>query len=302
MFRCRFKIIYLVLLVCCMPSYAATYDYYGGNIIGQTKTVTIQPGERFRSFARFHGLGLDELRKANPKVSFLRFEAGTDLLLPTQYILPEGAARGKIVVNLAGLRLYYIHPDGSKVSTYPLTIGRRGWLTPRLTSTIVEKRKDPTWIVPASIRAYSAKKGKPLPAVVKPGPKNPLGAYALRLGLRTISIHGTNRPDKIGVRLSSGCMRMYPEDIEELFHMVEVGTPVQIVDQPYKVAMNNGKVYIESQMALNELWHKRQLDNEFRTKVRNAVGYSNNIRWFKLKSAAELKNGLPMAFDPFYPD
>ncbi|MEA3292730.1 MAG: L,D-transpeptidase family protein, partial [Pseudomonadota bacterium] len=97
-----------------------------------------------------------------------------------------------------------------------------------------------------SIRAEHAAKGDPLPKVVAAGPDNPLGQYALRLGFPGYLIHGTNKPYGIGMRVSHGCVRMYPEDIATLFSDVPVGEPVNIVHQPYKFGWFAGELYLEA--------------------------------------------------------
>lgn len=296
-----FLIMPVISLLMSMPSISETFDYFGGDMIGQTKLITAEPGDSLKKIARQYDMGLDELKFANARIQFAKLKAGDQVLIPSQYILPDAPREG-IVINLAEKRLYFYHPTEQKVSTFPVTIGRRGWLTPRLTTKIVEKRENPVWYVPKSIRNYTLQtKGKLLPTAVGPGPNNPLGEYALRLGLRTVLIHGTNNPDNIGVRLSSGCIRMYPEDIKTLFSLVSVGTPVQIVDQPYKVAFEDNRLYIESQMALHELWRPQsKLSREFKTTIKNAIGMHDNIRWYRIKDTAELRNGYPTSVEPFY--
>src|SRR5690606_9951022 len=136
---------------------------------------------------------------------------------PSAFILPPGPREG-IVLNLAELRLYYYHPGGKKVSTFPVGIGRSGWLTPVGETVIARKKEGPTWIPPKSIREYMKKKGVHLPEKVYPGPENPLGDFALYLGWQNYLMHGTNQPNTVGIRSSSGCIRMYPEDIKRLFY------------------------------------------------------------------------------------
>lgn len=184
-------------------------------------------------------VGFVELLAANPGVNTWRPKVGTRLVLPTEHILPEAPRHG-IVVNLSDQRLYYF-PGNGKVISYPIGTGQHGWRTPLGKTQIVRKRVDPTWVPPASIRAEHPN----LPASIPPGPNNPLGKYALRLGWPGYEIHGTNRPYAIGRRATHGCIRLYPADIADLFHRVKVGTPVLVVNQPVKVGRRNGALYLE---------------------------------------------------------
>jgi L,D-transpeptidase ErfK/SrfK len=172
---------------------------------------------------------------------------GTQIVLPTRFILPDAPREG-IVINIAEMRLYYYPtlPDHRpQVVTFPISIGREEWQTPLTTTSITAKVKDPTWYPPESVRKEHAADGDPLPKMVPPGPDNPLGRYALRLGLASYLIHGTNKPFGIGMQVTHGCMRLYPEDMEALFAAVAVETPVRIVNQPYKAGWHEGELFLE---------------------------------------------------------
>lgn len=221
----------------------------GDDVIGQTLHIQATYEDTFVALARRYNVGFNELKLANPGVDPWLPGAGTNITIPKQYLLPDAPRKG-IVVNLAEMRVYYYPSAGDdyagKVFTYPLSIGRQGWGTPLGTTTIVRKKAHPNWYPPASIRKEHAAKGDPLPSVVKAGPNNPLGQYAMYLGWPAYLMHGTNRPAGIGLRVSHGCLRMFPEDIAALFSMVDVGTMVTVVDQPYKFGWHNGKLYMEA--------------------------------------------------------
>ncbi|NNG04113.1 MAG: L,D-transpeptidase family protein [Inquilinus sp.] len=190
--------------------------------------------------ARQFDLGFVEMRAANPEIDPWLPGAGRHILLPSAHLLPDAPREG-VVINLAEMRLYYFPTAGAEPQTFPIGIGREGWTTPVGQTTVVRKKVGPAWYPPASIRAE-----KPyLPAVVEPGPDNPLGTHAVYLGWPAYLIHGTNNPWGIGRRVSSGCIRMYPEDIISLFGMVPVGTKVTVVDQPIKFGLVDGDLYIE---------------------------------------------------------
>jgi L,D-transpeptidase ErfK/SrfK len=200
-------------------------------------------------------LGYEEMTRANPDVDIWLPGAGADVLLPTQFILPE-APRDGLVLNVAAMRLYYFAPgdeDGQNtLYTHPIGIGRVGWATPLGTTRITAKVKDPAWYVPASIRKEHAEAGDPLPAVVPPGPDNPLGAHSLRLAMPSYLIHGTNKPAGVGLRVSHGCIRLYPEDIASLYELVPTGTPVHIVEQPYLAGWHGDRLMFSAHVPLEE--------------------------------------------------
>lgn len=211
----------------------------------------VAKGETLLSIARRYDLGFVELRAANPGIDAWQPGAGTRLVLPTAHLLPNARRKG-IVINLAEQRLYYFRRAGENVLSYPVGIGDSGWETPVGATRVRGKRTNPTWIPPTSIRAQHPD----LPAAIPPGPANPLGAFALDLAWPGYVIHGTNKPAGIGRRVSHGCIRLYPEDIAQLYSMVPIGTPVAIVDQPVKLGWIGGALYLEvhpTQAQANEI-------------------------------------------------
>lgn len=210
------------------------------DILGRLSYHRIARGEVLAELALQRNLGYVEIRAANPDVVSWFPEVGSRVVLPTAHILPDASRRG-IVVNLAEMRLYFFPPEGGEPLTFPVGIGREAWKTPLGETTVVGKRVNPVWIPTPSIRAEKPE----LPAVVPPGPDNPMGAYSLDLGWRLYRIHGTNKPLGVGRRISHGCLRMYPWDIEALFPRVAIGTAVTIVDQPVKLGWLYGALYLE---------------------------------------------------------
>ncbi len=239
----------------CAPALAAGAEYElapGSDVVGETRVIEAQYEDTFVGLAREYNLGYEELRHANPEVDPWLPGEGTKIVLPTQHVLPDAERRG-IVLNLPELRLYYFPDDGSdRVVTHPISIGRMDWATPLGETSVVAKGVDPTWYPPKSIREEHAEMGDPLPPVVPPGPDNPLGKHALRLGIAGYLIHGTNKPAGLGMRVTHGCIRMFPEDIEALFGVVGEGTAVQIVNQPYKFGWGEGGLYLEAHRPLGE--------------------------------------------------
>ena len=248
----RASLLTLLLLssFCAVPS-ADAMEYPlppVGRLIGQNQLYTVQQGDRnLQAIARRFNTGAQLLLEANNTVSPVQPLPGTVMTIPTQMLLPDTPREG-IVVNLAELRLYYFPPGKNSVQVYPIGIGQLGLETPEMTTRISQKIPNPTWTPPAGIRARSKAAGITLPAVVPAGPNNPLGRFALRLGYGNgeYLIHGTNAPDSVGLRVSSGCIRMNAPDIAALFADVAAGTTVRIINEPVKFSQEpDGTRYLE---------------------------------------------------------
>jgi L,D-transpeptidase ErfK/SrfK len=222
-------------------------------VIGVPQVVLTSATDTFADLARAYGLGYDELVQANPGIDPWLPGEQTPVLLPTQYVLPAVAREG-IVLNIATKRLFYFPqlPAGQPVvvMSFPIGIGRVGWETPLGAANVVAKAVNPTWYVPASVRQEHAAMGDPLPSVVPPGPDNPLGTRVLKLDLPGYLIHGTNQPYGVGMRVSHGCVRLYPENIETLYELVAVGETVQIINEPFLLGEVNGESVLEAHAPL----------------------------------------------------
>ena len=220
----------------------------GSRLIGQNQTYTIQEGDnKLQDIARRFNTAAQLILETNNNIAPVNPAPGTVITIPSQMLLPDTPREG-IVVNLAELRLYYFPPGENRVEVYPLGIGQLGLETPVSTTRVSQKIPNPTWTPTAGIRARSLAQGIKLPPVVPAGPNNPLGRFALRLGIGNgeYLIHGTSAPDSVGLRVSSGCMRMNAPDIKALFEQVRVGTRVQIINEPVKFAVEpDGRRYIE---------------------------------------------------------
>lgn len=227
-------------------------------LIGEN-TTTIVPNDKrpLEAIAARYQIGLLNMLEANPGTDPWLPVAGSELTLPQQMLLPDTKREG-IVVNLAELRLYYYPQGEDKVIVYPIGIGQQGIMTPAMVTRISQKIPNPTWTPTPNIRKRYAQDGIKLPAVFPAGPDNPMGLFALRLayGSGHYLIHGTNADFGIGMRVSSGCIRLRPDDIEALFNSVPENTRVQIINQPVKYAIEpDGKRYIEVHQPLSRNEH-----------------------------------------------
>lgn len=250
------------------------------SVVGQVQQISARQGETFYDIGREYGIGYDAMEHANQGRDPLYLKEGEQVLLPTRFILPDAPREG-IVINLPEMRLYYYPPGENAVYVYAIGIGREGWGTPKGILSIADKRANPTWTPPASIRAEHAANGDPLPAVVPAGPDNPLGLFAMRLSNPSYLLHGTNKPEGVGMRVSHGCIRLYPEGIEELFGMVAVGTKVNIINQPMKVGWFGDSMYLEFHAPLGE--DARTLEQNL-AEARDTVQRSIESRGLKVEN------------------
>ncbi len=253
---------------------ATTFNLSDENtrVVGHNLVVYSHHEDTLLDIARQFDIGYREIVNANPGVDPWLPGENVRVLVPNRFILPDMPQKG-IVINLAEMRLYY-YPKTQKgeqrqVITHPIGIGREGWSTPLGKARITTKIKDPTWTPPASIHAEHIEKGDPLPQVVPAGPDNPLGAYKMNLSIPGYLLHGTNRPYGVGMRVSHGCIRLFPEDIEHLFGIVTINTPVEIVYQPYKAALDEtGQLFLEAHKQQQDI---SQLDGTNRTPIVSAI-------------------------------
>ncbi|AFJ46774.1 L,D-transpeptidase LdtE [Shimwellia blattae] len=256
--KSAYVVTFSLLCTLVAPRAALSVDYPlpppGSRLIGHNQIYVVPDDKKNLEYiAEKFDTGVLLLLEANNTVDPFLPKAGSELTIPSQMLLPDTPREG-IVINLAELRLYYYPPGGKHVEVYPLGIGQLGRETPEMVTRIIQKIPNPTWTPTANIRARSAAQGIKLPAVVPAGPNNPLGRYALRLekGGGEYLIHGTNARNSVGLRVSSGCMRMRAGDIKALFSQVAWGTRVQIVNEPVKYSVEpDGKRYIEVHQPLS---------------------------------------------------
>lgn len=228
-----------------------------GNIVGENYTVSVENEEdTLLDIAHAHGVGYEEIRRANPDTSLWVPGKGTQVQIPAQHILPDVERKG-VVINIAELRLYYYpevqEGETPRVETYPIGIGRDGFDTPLGITKTTMRLEDPAWYPPESVRQEAAERGEPSPAVIPPGPDNPLGQHAILLDIPGYLIHGTNQPDGIGMRASRGCIRMHPDDIKAVFEQIPNGTQVNIIDEPVKLGWDTDHLpHLQAFTSFNE--------------------------------------------------
>lgn len=268
----------------------------GEDVIGQVQVVKANYEDTFADIGEANDLGYLEMVAANPGVDPWLPGAGTEIILPTRFILPPGPREG-IVINLAEYRMYYYPKDRSVVHTYPLGIGREGWGSPTTLTKVIAKTANPAWYPPASIRAEHAAEGDPLPAVVPPGPDNPLGPFKFSLGLPGYLIHGSNKKFGIGMRVSHGCFRMLNQNVLELATMAPVGTPVRIINAPYKFGTSGGKIYLEAHQPLDDHGEPSHVDKHtavINTLLQRRDLDAGRMDWEIIREVVAAEDGLPI--------
>ena len=268
------------------------------SVIGVPQIVFTRDADTLSDLARTYGLGYDELIAANPGIDPWLPGTKTPVLLPTQYVVPDVPREG-VVLNIASKRLFYFPevPEGQPqvVKTYPIGIGRVGWETPLGTTKVVAKARDPHWYVPASVRREHRELGDPLPAVVPPGPDNPLGTHVLKLEMPGYLIHGTNQPYGVGMRVSHGCVRLYPENIEFLYELVEIGETVTIINEPFLLGQLNGDTFFEGHSPLEDdvISADERLETLLETHAEHiTTGFAKGDK-DHVRAIASVANGVP---------
>jgi L,D-transpeptidase ErfK/SrfK len=267
-------------------------------LVGEVATVAASQDETLTDIARVHGLGYEEIVWANRSVDIWLPGEGTAVTLPKKFVLP-GSSREGIVVNVAEYRLYHYHWQNGQpmVSTFPISIGRMDWSTPIGRWAVTATQKDPAWYPPEAIRKEHLEDGRgELATMEPPGPDNPLGRYAMRLSASGYLIHGTNRPVGVGMQVTHGCIRMYPEDIERLYPQIPVNTPVTIMNQPYKFGWSGNDLYLEVHPPLED--DRMTRDREMTALTEQYVLLTRDrpaqIDWQAVEEAYRRRDGIPV--------
>src|SRR5580700_11275536 len=284
------------------PAAASVYPLPedGSAVVGTDQTIRTVYEDTLPDLAHRYSLGYYEIIRANPAVDVWLPGADKELTLPGRRILPPGPREG-IVVNLPEHRLYYYPKPrrGEKpvVITYPVSIGKMDWRTPLGATAVIAKIRNPAWYPPESIRKEHAENGDPLPKVVGPGPDNPLGDFAMRLaaGHGEYMIHGTNNPTAVGMSVTHGCIRMYPEDVAALFAVVPLGTKVRLINEPVKVAWVGGELLLEAHPPVDEEGQTVEPDLQvLSAKLDSALGGSTAaINWDLARATLQAATGIP---------
>ncbi|OGT06048.1 MAG: hypothetical protein A2X78_04530 [Gammaproteobacteria bacterium GWE2_37_16] len=270
----------------------------GDTVIGMPRTTEIQEGEDFSDIALRNNIGFYELYETNPSLNPDDPPKAVEVIVPTQYILPQELRENMILINLAEMHLYYRPAGKGVVYVFPVGIGKVDWDSPLGMMHVADKIAHPSWVVPQDVWKFNAAHGNIYPHVIPPGPENPMGSYKLRLSssVGAYYIHGTNLPAGVGRRSSAGCIRLYEPDIKLLFFMVKVGTPVQIINQPYKAGWLNGKLYLEAHLPLFE--QRMMMDEGDHSLLIDAIEQANKTRhvavdWQKAFRVADEHVGVP---------
>jgi len=288
---------------CFSASALAAYDK---NYIGDMETYTAVYEDTLVHLARKNDLGFVEIRAANPALDPWIPGEGAEVILPKRHLLPDASREG-IVINLPEMRIYaYLNGEDAPF-TYPIGVGREGLDTPTGRTTIVRKKDGPIWHPTERMR----KEHPELPEAVLPGPDNPMGTHALYLGWPTYAMHGTNRPFGIGRRVSSGCIRLYPEDIIKLFGEAAVGTPVNVIDEPIKVAWIGNELYLEAHPDLEQaikmeeygtVEQQKFTDEDMAYIMKKAGDHVDILNWPKIRTALRERSGYPVRIARYFED
>ena len=290
----KLSILLLVSFLIFVPSLANSSE---SNSVGEAMNHISEDGDTIVSIARKYGVGYVELRSANPDVDVWMIREGSNIIIPSMHILPEFDGKG-IVVNLPEMRLYAFLDSDNDPVTFPLGIGRTGLSTPLGRTNIVRKVSGPMWTPTKRMREEDPS----LPETMPPGKDNPLGTHMLYFDWPEYGIHGTDKPYGIGRRVSSGCLRMYPEDISQFYHMIEVGTEVKVIDQAIKVGWVGDELYMEAHTEIDQvnLMESQGFvdgydlsDDQLRLIFSKAGDSIDNLDWEMIRNIVQDRSGVP---------
>jgi len=279
----------------CSSCAVSTFDFHQNiEIIGKTETVKTVYEDTLIDLARAHNLGFTEIVSANRSVNKWLPGEGTTILLPKAFIVPSNYLKKGMTINLAEYRGFYA--DGNQLITFPIGIGRMDWTTPLGLSKVDLKLENPSWYPPASVRQEYRKEGIYLAPVVPAGPDNPLGKLAMRLDIPGgYFIHGTNKPDGVGMQVSHGCIRLFPEDIKLIFSLTNIGMQVKIIDEPFKIGILGNHIFLE----IHETLIPEDTSNSYKT-VQSMIEkfmihrrVVATIDWVKVREIFEKRIGVP---------
>jgi L,D-transpeptidase YcfS len=282
----------ITVIFICNQLQATQYPMPAGNarLIGSMQKHKVVKGDYFQKIAEQYNVGFLALMSANPGIDPFLPKPDSELIIPSAMLLPYIKHEG-IVINLPEFRLYYFSPQENIVHVFPVGIGKEGLATPQVTSYISSKRKDPIWRPTQAMRErYFAEHGKAMEAEFAPGPENPFGKYALRLGTSEYLIHGTNKRLGIGMRASSGCIRMFDDDIKWMFDHVPINTKVRIIDQAIKMSYEGGErqlIEVHSPLSIDSVPQKNKITNA----VKHFIG-NNHAFWQQLAPIFAKPHGL----------
>jgi len=274
------------------------------DVVGAIQLTTASKEDTLPDIARRFNVGYEEIVRANPGVDPWIPGEGRRVVLPTRFVLPD-APRVGIIINVPAMRLFYFPPhakgEPQVVYTHPIGIGKLGWSTPEGVTHVVAHQKDPIWRPSLALRRdHRNDNGEDLPAVVPPGPDNPLGKFEFKLGWPSYLIHGTNKPYGVGLRSSHGCVRLYPEDIEKLFAMVPDGTSVRVVNQPFLFGVHGGQLYLQAYTVLEDDardWKHSQrklLTRLLGNRGQAVLHTGTSIDWSSVATVAGAPRGVPV--------
>ena len=271
---------------------------YKKNYIGDMQTYRAVYEDTLIHLARKFDLGFVELRAANPELDPWIPGAGAEIILPTRHLLPDAMRKG-VVINLPEMRVYSFLDQSAPPKTYPIGIGRDGLETPYGVTSVVRKTVGPYWRPTPRMRREDPK----LKEVYPPGPENPMGTHALYLGWPEYGIHGTNRPYGIGRRVSSGCIRMYPEAIIKFYNETPVGARVNVINQPIKLAWIGNELFIEAHPDIEQAMrmeetgtveHQTLTEDDMKLIIKIAGKYEDKLNWPKIRTAVRERKGYPI--------
>ena len=262
---------------------AFQYRYNDLTVVGEPISYTVKPEDTLLDIARDHGLGYNEMALLYPRIDPWMPPAGERLSVPSFWVLPT-TKHEQLVINVPEMRLYFFQKGRSRVQTYPVALGDKDWQTPLGTFFINEKRPNPTWFIPESLRTEYGARSMPH------GPRNPMGKFAMKFSAGSFAIHGTHMPWGVGRLVSHGCVRCYPEHIRLLYPKVKLKTKLEIIYEPIKFGRKGDRIFVEVHP---DVYGKISDFEEYSEKILEGYSMAVYVDPKKYRTAVRLQNGSP---------
>ncbi len=269
----------------CIPKGIGDADSRAWTVVGSERDHIIGPKETLLDVARNFDLGFWELKALYRELDSWIPPEGLKLTVPTAWILPKTRHEG-IVINVPEMRLYLFIKSIQMVKTYPVGIGVLDGQTPFGTFFVTGKVVNPTWHIPPSIQEEYGGRAK-----IPPGPENPLGTHWISLSRNRYGIHGTDFPWGVGRLVSHGCIRLYPEDIENLYPLVRIGMPVEIIYEPVKIGFQAHRIFVE---AHEDIYHRIPDLIHYGFAQLEEAGVKESVNLRKFTVALVERRGIPV--------
>lgn len=285
----------LMFYLACLPQAIAAASSLA--ITGGVFEYTIQPSDFLIKIGARFGVPAVTLSRDNDLAYEGLLMPGQKLVIDNRHIVP-GLLEEGLLINLPQRMLYYFR-GWELVAAYPVGLGKSSWPTPTGEFIVTNKAVNKAWRVPKSIQEEMRREGQLVKTEVPPGPDNPLGKHWLGLSLTSIGIHGTIAPASIYHFQSHGCIRLHPDNVEELFAQIDLGMAGSIIYSPLLLTELGGRIFIEVHP---DIYSQVDVSLAALKQLAQDAMLSDRIDWLRAAEVLMLKDGVARDVTFFIPE